>query len=193
MLTFRKGTGGAPTAAAAMAEHLREQTLPEELVAMADYYLRGVKRAAVAGTAAIPRQDMPITVAAALGLDVNRTATHEEVVNLLQGRRADGAEIAGKPRYKVAAGKDRITYVDFTFSAPKSVSVAMALSPTEAERHMIIGAHRDAWMAAMGHLETIIAHARKGKGGAKGRVPGNLGWVSFDHYTARPTIEIPHT
>ena len=193
MLTFRKGTGGAPTAAAAMAEHLREQTLPEELVAMADYYLRGVKRAAVAGTAAIPRQDMPIAVAAALGLDMNRAATHEEVVNLLQGRRADGAEIAGKPRYKVAAGKDRITYVDFTFSAPKSVSVAMALAPTEAERHMIVGAHRDAWMAAMGHLETIVAHARKGKGGSKGRVRGSLGWVSFDHYTARPTVEIPHT
>ena len=193
MLTFRKGTGGAPTAAAAMAEHLREQTLPEELVSMADYYLRGVKRAAVAGTAAIPRQDMPIAVAAALGLDVNRAATHEEVVNLLQGRRADGAEIAGKPDYKVAAGKDRITYVDFTFSAPKSVSVAMALAPTEAERHMIVGAHRDAWMAAMDHLEGIVAHARKGKGGSKGRVRGSLGWVSFDHYTARPTIEIPHT
>ena len=29
VLTFRKGTGGAPTAASAMAEHLREQTLPE--------------------------------------------------------------------------------------------------------------------------------------------------------------------
>src|SRR3984957_10147646 len=193
MLTFRKGTGGAPTAATAMAEHLREQTLPEELVAMADYYLRGVKRTAVAGTAAIPRQDMTIAVAAALGLDVNRAATHEEVVNLLQGRRADGSEIAGKPRYKVAAGKDRITYVDFTFSAPKSVSVAMALAPTEAERYMIVGAHRDAWMAAMAHLEEIVAHARKGKGGSKGRVRGSLGWVSFDHFTARPTIEIPHT
>jgi len=67
----------------------------------------------------------------------------------------------------LAAGKDRITYVDFTFSAPKSVSVAMALAPTEAERHMIVGAHRDAWMAAMDHLEGIVAHARKGKGGAK--------------------------
>jgi phage/plasmid primase-like uncharacterized protein len=193
VLTFRKGTGGAPTAAAAMAEHLREQTLPEEMVAMADYYLRGVKRAAVTGTAAIPRQDMSFAVAEALGLDVNRAATHEEVVNLLQGRRADGAEIAGKPRHRIAAGKDRITYVDFTFSAPKSVSVAMALAPTDAERHMIVGAHRDAWMAAMGHLEGIVAHARKGDGGSKGRVRGSLGWVSFDHYTARPTIEIPHT
>src|SRR4051812_29291991 len=136
-----------------MAEHLREQTIPEEMVAMADYYLRGVKRAEVAGTAAIPRQDMPMGVAQALGLDVTRTATHEEVVNLLQGRRADGEEIAGRQAYKVGPGRDRITYVDFTFSAPKSVSVAMALAPTDAERHMIVGAHRDAWMAAMAHLE----------------------------------------
>jgi hypothetical protein len=193
VLTFRKGTGGAPTAAKAMAEHLREQTIPEELVAMADYYLRGVKRAEVAGTAAIPRQDMPMPVAQVLGLDMTRTATHEEVVNLLQGRRVDGEPIAGKRQQKVASGKDRITYVDFTFSAPKSVSLAMALAPTDAERHMIVGAHRDAWMAAMAHLETIIAHARKGDGGSKGRVPGKLAWVSFDHYTARPTIEIPHT
>ena len=193
MLTFRKGTGGAPTAAAAMAEHLREQTIPEEMVAMADYYLRGVKRAEVAGTAAIPRQDMPVAVAEVLGLNVTRTATHEEVVNLLQGRRADGAPIAGKRQQRVGTGKDRITYVDFTFSAPKSVSIAMALAPTDAERHMIVCAHRDAWMAGMAHLETIIARARKGDGGSKGSVPGKLGWVSFDHYTARPTIEIPHT
>ena len=39
-----------------------------------------------------------------------------------------------------------------------------ALAPTEAERYMIVGAHRDAWMAAMAHLETIVAHARKGNG-----------------------------
>ena len=193
MLTFRKGTGGAPTAAIAMAEHLREQTMPEEMVAMADYYLRGVKRSEVAGTAAIPRQDMSPAVAAAFGMDVNRTATHEEVVNLLQGKRADGEPIAGKRQQRVAAGKDRITYTDFTFSAPKSVSLAMALAPTDAERHMIVGAHRDAWMAAMAHLETVIARARKGDGGSKGSVPGKLGWVSFDHMTARPTIEIPHT
>ena len=138
-------------------------------------------------------EDMSLATAAALGLDMTRAATHEEVVNLLQGRRADGGEIVGKPRYKVAPGKDRVTYVDFTFSAPKSVSVAMALAPTDAERYMIVGAHRDAWIAAMGHLEDIIAYARKGKGGSKGRVRGELGWVSFDHYTARPTIEIPPT
>ena len=37
------------------------EELPAEMVEMADYYLhlRGVKRAEVSGTAAIPRQDMP--------------------------------------------------------------------------------------------------------------------------------------
>jgi phage/plasmid primase-like uncharacterized protein len=193
VLTFRKGTSGAPTAAQAMAEHLREQTLPEEMVAMADYYLRGVKRAEVAGTAAIPRQNMPAGVAVVLGLDINRTATHEEVVNLLRGQRADGADLPGAQRKTAYKDRERITYVDFTFSAPKSVSIAMALAPTDAERHMIVGAHRDAWMAAMEYAETVVARARKGKGGSKGSVPGKLGWVSFDHYTARPTIEIPHT
>jgi phage/plasmid primase-like uncharacterized protein len=193
VLTFRKGTAGTPTAAQAMADHLSEQTLPEEMVAMAEYYLRGVRRAEAKGTAAMPRQDMPLAVAEALGIDLNRTLTKAEVVNLLRGTRTDGEPIAGKATYKVAAGKDRISYVDFTFSAPKSVSIAMALAPTEAERHMIVGAHRDAVMAGMAHLETIVAQARKGKAGAKGSVPGKLGWITYDHYTARPTVEIPHT
>jgi len=193
VLSFRKGSSGATSAAAAMSSYLSEQAMPAEMREMADYYLRGVQRSEAEGTAAIPRQDMPIHIAEALGLDLNRTATRDQVTNLLRGLRADGAEIEGKPHYKAQAGKDRISYVDFTFSAPKSVSVAMALAPTEAERYIIVGAHRDAWMAGMAHLESIIGHARKGDGGSKGSVPGKLAWISFDHYTARPTIEIPHT
>ncbi len=193
MLSFRKGSSGATSAAAAMSSYLSEQAMPAEMREMADYYLRGVQRSEAEGTAAIPRQDMPIHIAEALGLDLNRTATRDQVTNLLRGLRADGAEIEGKPHYKTQAGKDRISYVDFTFSAPKSVSVAMALAPTEAERYIIVGAHRDAWMAGMAHLEGIIGHARKGDGGSKGSIPGKLAWISFDHYTARATIEIPHT
>jgi len=193
MLSFRKGSSGATSAAAAMSSYLSEQAMPAEMREMANYYLRGVQRSEAEGTAAIPRQDMPIHIAEALGLDLNRTATRDQVTNLLRGLRADGAEIKGKPHYKAQAGKDRISYVDFTFSAPKSVSVAMALAPTEAERYIIVGAHRDAWMAGMAHLESIIGHARKGDGGSKGSIPGKLAWISFDHYTARPTIEIPHT
>ena len=176
-----------------MSAYLSEQAMPPEMRAMADYYLRGVQRTEAEGTAAIPRQDLPMHVADALGLDLNRTASRDEVTNLLRGLRADGAEIEGKPHYKAQAKNDRISYVDFTFSAPKSVSVAMALAPTDAERYIIVGAHRDAWMAGMAHLESIIGHARKGDGGSKGSIPGKLAWISFDHYTARPTIEIPHT
>src|ERR1700712_4695586 len=96
VLTFRKGTAGTPTAAQAMADHLSEQTLPEEMLDMAEYYLRGVRRAEAEGTAAMPRQDMPLAVAGALGIDLNRTLTKAEVVNLLRGTRTDGAPIAGK-------------------------------------------------------------------------------------------------
>ena len=193
MLTFSKGVGRAPSAARAMAEYLAESTVPDEAMELADYYVRGIERVEAEGTAAIPRSDMAPAVAAALGLDMGRTAKVSEVANLLQGLRADGEAIEGRQSYKVGAGQDRVSYLDMTFSAPKSVSVAMALAPTEAERHIIVGAHRDAWMAAMAHLETIIAHARKGAAGSKGSVPGKLGWVSFDHYTARPTIQVPHT
>ena len=176
-----------------MAEYLAESTVPDEAMALADYYVRGIERVEAEGTAAIPRSDMASAVAAALGLDTGRTAKVSEVANLLQGLRADGETIKGRQSYKVGAGQDRVSYIDLTFSAPKSVSVAMALAPTEAERHIIVGAHRDAWMTGMAHLETIIAHARKGAAGSKGSVPGKLGWVSFDHYTARPTIQVPHT
>ena len=192
MLTFRKGTAGAPTAAQAMAEHLREQTLPEEMVETADYYLRGVTRTETLGTAALPRQDMHASVATALGIDLSRTAKHQEVVSLLRGLRADGTALPKVSQRNMGEGRDRITFVDFTFSAPKSVSIAMALAPTEAERHMIVGSHRDAWMAAMAYAETMVGRARKGAGGSKGSLPGHIGWVSFDHYTARPTIELPH-
>ena len=84
VLTFRKGSAGTPTAAQAMADHLSEQTLPEEMVEMAEYYLRGVRRAEAEGTAALPRQDMPERVAEALGIDASRTLTKQEVVNLLR-------------------------------------------------------------------------------------------------------------
>jgi TrwC relaxase len=72
-----------------------------------------------------------------------------ESIWLFRGLRADGTALPGAGKRFTAKTRDRITYVNFTFSAPKSVSVAMALAPTAAERHMIVGAHRDVWVAAM--------------------------------------------
>jgi hypothetical protein len=94
---------------------------------------------------------------------------------------------------RMDTGRSRIGYVDLTFSAPKSVSVAWAFAPTEGERAIIQQAHHDAINSVMAEIEIQIGRARKGDGGKDGWDPGSIAWVSFDHYTARPTVEIPRT
>jgi hypothetical protein len=42
MLTYRTGAAGSPSAAASMAEHLLQQTLPEAQAELAQYYGRGI-------------------------------------------------------------------------------------------------------------------------------------------------------
>jgi TrwC relaxase len=42
----------------------------------------------------------------------------------------------------------------------------------------------------MGYAETHLGFARKGAGGRDGVEPGTLGWISFQHYTARPAVDI---
>ena len=42
----------------------------------------------------------------------------------------------------------------------------------------------------MTYAETKLGFARKGQGGADGVEPGALGWISFQHYTARPAVDI---
>jgi TrwC relaxase len=86
--------------------------------------------------------------------------------------------------------KARIGYIDLTFSAPKSLSVAWAFAPTNAERAMLHQAHSDAIDSVMRTIEKEIGRARKGKGGKDGYEPGSIGWVSFDHYAARPTVAV---
>ncbi len=111
--------------------------------------------------------------------------------NILAGLTADGREWTNA-QFQAAldTSKARIGYIDFTFSAPKSVSIAWAFAPTEAERAMIHQAHSDAIESVMGAIEFEIGRARKGDAGRGGYDAGAIGWVSFDHYTARPTVEI---
>ncbi|MBN8907734.1 MAG: relaxase domain-containing protein, partial [Rhodospirillales bacterium] len=189
MLSFRKGAAGAPAAARAMAEYLRGDALSDIAAGLAAYYTAGLHKepGEIIGAIAEPRPDMHPDVAAMLGLELGKAVSQEQLSNLLQGLRADGAELPGAGR----GGPERITYYDFTFSAPKSASVAMALARTDAERFLIVALHRESVREAMEFLEDTIAHARKGDGGSKGSVPGRLGYVSLDHYTARPTVEIP--
>jgi hypothetical protein len=80
--------------------------------------------------------------------------------------------------------------MDFTFSAPKSLSVAWALAATEAERWSLLQAHRDAVTAAMGYTERQIGLAQGGKARSGPEELARLAWITIEHFTARPTIEI---
>src|SRR6185312_11208169 len=75
-------------------------------------------------------------------------------------------------------------------SADKSVSIAWAFAPSEAERALIMGAHRDAVDAATEYAAGQIGRARKGHGGRDGWEYGAVTWLAFEHHAARPTIEV---
>jgi molybdopterin-guanine dinucleotide biosynthesis protein len=111
--------------------------------------------------------------------------------NILAGKMADGSELSDRHYQKILdTSKTRIGYIDLTFSAPKSLSIAWAFAPTKAERAIMHQAHNDAIDSVMKTIEVEIGRARMGIGGKKGFEPGSIGWVSFDHYAARPTVEI---
>lgn len=126
----------------------------------------------------------------ALGADqLDLTAAQREY--LLSGQGADGRQLTLRQYQKrLDISKSRIGYIDLTFSAPKSVSVAWAFAPTPAERALIRQAHRDAIDSTMQEIEHHLGRARRGHGGRDGWDNGSIGWVSFDHYAARPTVEV---
>lgn len=117
--------------------------------------------------------------------------TPEEREHLLSSRTADGRELSERQyRTILEISKSRIGYIDLTFSAPKSVSIAWAFAPTAAERAILHQAHKDAIDSVMLAIEKEIGRASKGRSARLGYEPGSIGWVSFDHYAARPTVEV---
>ena len=124
----------------------------------------------------------------------NAELTPDQRDAILSGCTATGGALtAAQYHERMDTSRARIAYVDLTFSAPKSVSVAWAFAPTEAERGMIHQAHTDAIASVMQDVEAQLGRARKGDGGKNGWEPGAVGWVCFDHYTARPTVEVVKT
>lgn len=120
--------------------------------------------------------------------------TPDQVGHLLTGRMADGGELdAAGFRRGVEASKARISAVDLTFSADKSVSIAWALAPTEAERNMLAQAHKDAVARTMGIIADELGHARRGKAGSGGTEAGHITWIGFDHYASRPVVAVGQT
>jgi len=84
--------------------------------------------------------------------------TPEQREDILSGRTASGGELTVKQYHeRMDTSRARVGYVDLTFSAPKSVSVAWAFAPTKAERGIIHQAHHDAIGSVMQDIEAQIA------------------------------------
>lgn len=196
MLTFGTIAGGSPSSMAPMTKHMLTQTVPREVADLARYYTQEME---VGQDEALPRRDMHPIVAKGLGINPDKPVTMDQINALLAGRRADGEKIDGKhyskhrtyTESKTGEVKQKVPIgaVDFCFTPDKSVSVAWAFG-TPAEQSAIYQAHRDAGQEAMRYVEQEIAKAGIGKGGKDGFDHGHLGWVSFDHYTSRPTLWI---
>src|SRR5271163_3863837 len=128
---------------------------------------------------------------AALGVPTHREATAEEIAHLENGRLATGRliDMAGYRR-QIHATRPPVGFVDMTFSADKSLSVAWALAPTSAERAALLDIHRHAVADTMAYAETHLGFASSRAAGLYAVETGELGWISFQHYTARPAVNI---
>ncbi len=87
------------------------------------------------------------------------------------------------PRMK----SDRVPGFDFTFTAPKSVSVLYAMTGDE----RITDALRQAVTDAMAEVEREMKTRVRVRGNDRDRVTGNMAWAEFLHHTARPIGGIP--
>ena len=129
------------------------------------------------------RPDMPVAVARAFGIDPTRMPKDQDLDRLFEARRADTGEAWSEHERKISA-------YDFTFSPHKSIALAAEFAPTQAEAAAIRNAVWRANDAAMRYVARELGWARKGDGGKDGADPGAVGWASFYHYTARPTLAV---
>jgi len=113
------------------------------------------------------------------------------VANIAEGRLARGLALSMPDwRRLVNARRERVTFLDLTFSADKSLSVAWALAPTPAERALLLDIHRTAVTETMRYVEQTLGQVRRGDGGRHGKEPGQIAWITFNHFTSRPTVDI---
>ena len=76
------------------------------------------------------------------------------------------------------------------FSPHKSVSLAAEFAATPSESAALWNAVDRAGDRAMRYVAQVLGWARKGAGGEDGADPGAVGWISFRHHTARPTLQM---
>ena len=129
------------------------------------------------------RPDMPAALAKAAGIDPREMPRDVAMSRLFEGRRADDGEAWSKHPRKLSG-------FDLVFSPHKSITLAAEFAATPAESAAIWNAIDRANDAAMRYVAKVLGWARKGQGGEDGADPGAVGWISFRHHTARPTLHV---
>ena len=127
------------------------------------------------------RPDMPALVAKAIGIDHRQMPRDVEMSRLFEARRADTGEAWSQHKRKLSG-------FDLVFSPHKSVTLAAEFAATAAESAAFCNAVDRANDRAMHFVAQELGWARKGAGGEDGADPGAVGWISFRHHTARPTL-----
>jgi len=129
------------------------------------------------------RTDMAPAVAQALGINPSLVPGDEALERLFEAKRADTGEAWTENKRKVSA-------YDLTASPDKSVTLAIEFARDDAEKAAVILAVWRANDDAMRYVAGEIGWARRGRGGKDGAEPGEVGWASFMHFTARPTLAV---
>src|SRR5580658_7701679 len=191
MLNFRK-ISAASDGAAIRAYMTQDQPEPESLkvrgVALDGRDLETGERLTAyytgRGERANWRPDMDPRVTAALGIASADAAPRDGQLDaLFEARRGDTGEDWSQHVRKNSG-------FDFVFAPHKSVSLAAEFAPTEAERQIIRNAIHGASDDALRYAAHDLGYARKGHAGEKGAEAGEIGWVTFAHDAARPTVAV---
>ncbi len=129
------------------------------------------------------RPDMPAAVAAVVGIDPTQLPKDAELDRLFEAKRADTGEGWSDRKRTISA-------YDLTVAPHKSITLAAEFASSTAEGALIWNAIDRANDATMRYVAREIGWARKGAGGEEGAEPGAVGWVSFRHHNARPTMQV---
>jgi energy-coupling factor transporter ATP-binding protein EcfA2 len=124
-------------------------------------------------------------IADALGIDTTKPPTDEALARLFEATRADTGVA-----WKNTGRKREISGFDFTASPDKSVTLAAEFAATKAEQALIWQAIHLANDRALRLIGSEIGLARRGSGDKAFEEEGEVAWVSFRHYTARPALHI---
>jgi len=129
------------------------------------------------------RTDMAPAVAQALGINPSLAPGDDALERLFEARRGDTGEAW-------TSNKRTVSAYDLTASPDKSVTLAIEFARDDAEKAALILAVWRANDDAMRYVAGEIGWARRGRGGRDGTEPGEVGWASFMHFTARPTLAV---